>query len=190
MSHDYQPGPGDRITMGGTFDALLSLAHALSLSFTVFLRTDFGREGIGRAGLGAAILILLYGQFAECQAMWVFFLAWLVAVICQRIRQFNNWRMGTAIHTYYNGFPWISTRLFPRLSERNARGMDGWLCVIAACGIVFYDKPLALFFVAGGVAILLVEAIIVETTRRKLQQMRDAEMEQRYLTDLYKQGRF
>lgn len=189
-SRPPDPPPGDRLTMASTFNAANFLSHAHALAFTVFLRTDFGREGIGIHGLVTVFLILGYGSFAQCYAMFPFFGLWMLAVICQRIRQFVNWRRGVIIHSFFNGDPWVSKRLFPRLSELNAKGVDGFLCLAIGGVIAQFDKPFGLFIMAGFVSILFTEAVMVEATKRRLQAMRDSEVEQRYYADKFRSGRF
>ncbi len=185
-----QPTPGDRLTMAGSFHGANVFANAHALTCTVFLRTDFGREGIGLHGLIAALLILGYGSFANCFPMFIYFLLWMLAVIGQRIRQFINWRRGVIIHSRYSGYPWLAKRLFPRMTELNARGVDAFLCLAVGGLLAQFNQPLGWFVMAGFVSILFSEAVMVESTRKRLQAMRDAEIEQRYLAEQYKSGRF
>lgn len=185
-----QTTPGDRVTMAGSFNGLNALANAHALTCTVFIRTDFGREGIGLHGLVAGLMILAYGSFLNCYPMFPFFLLWMLAVICQRIRQLINWRRGVVLHSRYNGYPWLAKRLFPRMSELNARGVDAFLCLAIGGLLAQFNQPLGWFVMAGFVSILFSEAVMVEFNRRRLQAMRDAEIEQRYLAEQYKSGRF
>lgn len=182
--------PGDKLTMANSLNGACLLAHAHALTCTVFLRTDFGKEGIGIAGLISIVLILGWGSASNSMPMLVFFACWILAVICQRIKQVINWQRGTVIHSRYNGYPIVSKRLFPRMSELNARGVDAFICFGVGGLLTQFDKPLGWFVMAGFVSILFTEAMMVEATRRRLQQMRDAEIEQRTLAELYKQGKF
>lgn len=182
--------PGDKLTMANTFNGAFMLAHAHALTCTVFLRTDFGKEGIGIAGLLSIFLILGWGSVSNSLPMLGFFALWLVAVICQRIKQLINWQRGAVIHSYYNGYPRLSKRLFPRMSELNAKGADAFICLIVGGLLTQFDKPLGWFIMAGFVSIMFTEGMMVEATRRQLQQMRDAEIEQRTLAELYKRGKF
>ncbi len=185
-----QNPPGDRITMAGSLNGLYLLAHAHSLSFTVFLRTDFGSEGIGICGIATIAMILGWGAYANCYAMLIFFLLWLAALMVQRIRTFSNWRRGYVIHSRYNGTPWLSRRLFPRVSELNARGVDAFICFAVGGLMAQFNKPLGLYIMVGFFSVMFTEAIMVESNRRRLRQMRDAEIEQRYFAEIYKSGRF
>lgn len=190
QQHNQHGGPGDRMTLAGSLSALYLLAHSHALTCTVFLRRDFGAEGIGLFGMIAGLLILGYGSFANCYPMFIYFLLWMLAVICQRIRQFRNWRRGVITHSRYNGYPFISKRLFPRMSELNAKGVDAFLCLAIGGVLAQFCQPLGFFVMTGFLSILFSEAVMVEATKRRMQAMRDAELEQRYLAENYRSGRF
>lgn len=190
MTTQHAP-PGDRITMGGSFNVLYLLAHAHALSFTVFLRTNFGSEGVGICGLVTIVMILGWGAYANCFPMFLFFLLWLLALIVQRIRTFSNWRSGKVIvHSRYNGDPWLSRLLFRRMSELNARGVDAFLCLIVGGVISRFNEPFGFYVMAGFASIMLTESVMAESTRRRLRQMRDAEIEQHYFAETYRSRRF
>jgi hypothetical protein len=76
------------------------------------------------------------------------------------------------------------------MSELNAKGVDAFLCLAIGGVIAQFDKPFGLFIMGGFASILFTEAVIVESTKRRLQAMQDAELEQRYLAEKYKSGRF
>lgn len=182
--------PGDGLTLAGSFNGAYSLATAHALSFTVFLRTSFGREGIGLHGLVTMLMILGYGCAMQCLAMFPFFACWFLAVACQRFRQWIDDRRGVIVHSRYNGYPWLSKRLFPRMSELNAKGVDAFICLAVGGAIAQFDKPFGWFVMAGFLSIMFTEGMNVEATKRRLRAMRDAEIEQQYLAEQYKSGRF
>lgn len=190
MTAQNQPGPGDRMNAAGNFNSMVTFAYAIALAFLPFTRRNTGKEWMGRAGLLTFFLILGYASFTNSEWMFAFFIMWLAALISQRSGQYRNWRKGEVIHSQYAGDPWLSSKLFPFLSDGNARAMDGFLCLILGGVIVQFDKPVGWFFIAGFFSIMLVEGVAVQATRRKLQAMRDAEIEQRYLARRYKEGRF
>jgi len=190
MPHYPKENPGDQITLAGSFNAAFIIMYAHALGMLVFLRKDFGREGLGLAGLLTVFLILLWGCQTASFPMLVFLLVWFAAVLCQRVNQFINWQRGIRVHSRYSGFPFVSKRLFPWVSDLNARGVDGFIC-LAVGGLLFqFDKPLGLFVAFGVFSILFVEGMSVETTKRKLQAMHDAEIEMQYLNNVRKTGRF
>jgi hypothetical protein len=177
--------------MNDSFHLLYFLASSHALCLTVFLRRDFGREAIGMMGLAAGLMILTYGSLMNSLAVWYFFLAWILAVLAQRIRQHHNWRTGVSLHSRYPGDSWLAYRLFPRLkSEPNARAVDAFLCLAIGGLLTQLSPPLGWFVMTGFVSILVCEAIRVELTRKRLQAMRDAQLEQQYIAQEYQQGRF
>ncbi len=182
--------PGDGLTMAGSLNGAHALAYAHSLSCTVFLRTSFGREGIGMHGLITMLMILGYGCAMQCLAMFPFFAVWFLAVCCQRIRRWLDERRGVIVHSRYNGYPWLSKRLFPRISELNAKGIDAFICLFVGGVIAHFDKPFGWFVAAGFLSIMFTEGMNVEGTKRRLRAMRDMELEQQYLSDAYRSGRF
>jgi len=189
MTTQHAP-PGDRITMGGSFNFLNLLAHAHSLSFTVFLRTDFGSEGIGICGLGTIVMILGWVAYANCYPMFIFFLLWLVALIIQRIRTFSNWRKGVIVHSHFNGYPWFAKQMFRRMDEPNAKGVEAFLCLALGGLISQFNQPFGFYVMTGFASIMFSECMMAESMKRRLRQMRDAEIEQRYFAETYKSGRF
>ena len=66
------------------------------------------------------------------------------------------------------------------------------VCLCFAIGglLAQFNQPLGLYVMAGFLSIMFSEAMIVEATKRRLQTMRDAEIEQRYLAEQYKAGNF
>lgn len=189
--YPQQQQSSDRPSVNDSFNMLYFLANAHALCFAVFLRKDFGREGIGLYGLGAALMILGYGSLTNCYPMFVFFIVWLLAVIAQRLNQFANWRRGVILHSRYSGYPWLAWKLFPRIKlEANAKAMEAFLC-LGIGGLLTHVHPLLGGFVmCGFLSIMFCEFIQVEFTRKRLQAMRDAEIEQRNLAEQYKAGRF
>jgi hypothetical protein len=180
----------DQLQMKDAFNLFYLLANSHATTATVFLRTDFGRDGIGVHGMFGFFMILLWGGMTNSYPMFVFLCAYLLAVLSQRMKTFANSRKGIIPHSRYNGFPVVSKRLFPRMSERNAIGIDAFLSLAIGGGLTFVDKPLGLFIMAGFLSILLSEGITNELQRKRLQSMRDAEIEQRFLAETYKSGRF
>ncbi len=177
--------------MQGGFNLVCFLLNGHATCLTPFIRTDFGREALGLNGLCALIIILAYGSFANSGAMWVFLLLWILAMLQQRMKGIQNRNKGIAIHSRYNGYPWLSFKLFPRTKdETSARGVDGFLCIVAGALLSYVDPALGCFIGVGGFSLLFVEALIVELRKKRLQSMRDAEIEQRDLADHYRNGRF
>lgn len=188
MNQQHQTDDHD---MRGAFNLTYGLLNSYASCLTPFLRTDFGKEALGLNGLAAGFLIMAWGSFANSEVMWIFFLLWILAMLKQRIKGIQNCRNGVVVHSRYNGYPWLSFKLFPRLKdETQARGADAWLCIIGGMTLTYLDPALGWFIGVGGFALLFVEAMIVELRKKRLEAMRDAEIEQRDLADHYRNGRF
>lgn len=182
--------PGDRLTLASSFNGLNVMANAHAVTLTPLFRTDFGSEGIGMHGLIGVFMILAWGCVFNCFPMFIYFLVWIAAVICQRVKTFINWQRGVISHSHYNGYPFLVRRFFSRLSEPNAKAVEAFACFGIGSVIAQFVPPLGWYFMLGFGSILFSEAVIVEQSRRRLQAMRDAEIEQRYLAEKYRQGRF
>jgi hypothetical protein len=191
MKQQNQEQGFGRPSMNQSFGALYFAANCFALCFTPFLRRDFGRNAIGIAGLGAGGLILLWGSYSNTPALWWYFIAWLLALIGCRVRTFQNSIKGTALHSYYDGYPWLAFKLFPRMkSESNARAAEAFLLLAIGGLVAMVSKPFGGFICCGFPAILFLEAVRVEFTRSELRAMRDAEIAQRQLAEQYREGRF
>lgn len=189
-SPPQRPQPGDHLTMASSVNGLNILANAHASTLTPFSRTDFGSEGLGMPGLIGAGIILAWGCYFNSYPMFIYFLVWMGVLLCQRVKTFINWRRGAANHSRYNGYPWIARRFFPRLSEPNAKAVEAFAYLGIGGLIAQFCPPLGWYLMLGLPSILISEAIIVETTRRRLQAMRDAEIEQEYMNEMYKRGKF
>jgi hypothetical protein len=187
---EFQQQRDDRNDMKGSFNFAYVLLKGHALTGRVFTSTDFGSESMGFAGIVGFMAILVYGGMMNSYAMFLFLIAYLLAVIAQRMKQFRNRRNGVILHSHYNGYPWLALKLFPRLKEADGRAVEGFMC-LAIGGLLTYVDPALGWYVMGCFfSILLSEGFDNEARRRRLQAMRDAELEVRDLAENYRQGRF
>jgi len=70
--------------------------------------------------------------------------------------------------------------------ESTARGIEPLLCLLAAGALACWSPGVGFFVAIAGVANAVAAAIVVEADRKKLEAMRDAEIEQRYLAARYR----
>lgn len=182
QQHDNRPD------MRGTFNFGYLIVNAHALTLTTFLRTDFGKNALGVYGLGGFAIILFYGGLV-CPSMVIYLGLWMVSLLCQRIKQWQNRRKGVLIHSRYNGFPLLATKLFPRMRESNAKGVEAFLCLVVGWLIMQVNPGIGIYVMCGFGTILLSEALIVEGKFKRLQDMRDAEIEQEALAEELKQYR-
>lgn len=187
QQHQQQQGGSD---MKGAFNAAFNIFYGHAIVMLVFLRSNFGRDGIGFYGIFGLAMILVWGGMTNSYAMFIFLCAYLLALLSQRMKTFSNRQKGIIPHSRYNGDSVVAKRLFPRMSDLNLCGADAFLCLAIGGGLTFIDKPLGLFVMAGFISILFTEQMTRELYRKRMQAMRDAEIEQRFLAETYKSGRF
>jgi len=189
---EFQQQRDDRNDMKGGFNFAYFVLHGFATSVTPFTRTHFGREAFGVSSLMALLLIIGFGSFGNSPAMWVYLLLWLLAVMRQRVTQMQDRKKGLIVHSRYQGYPWLGFKLFPRIKdEGNAKGAEAFL-VMSVGALLGYclDPVLGVFLALGGIGSLFIEAFAVEVMKKRLQDMRDAEIEQMDLAERFRDGRF
>jgi hypothetical protein len=187
-----QQQQNDQTGMRGGFNLITGILHGHAMTCTLPMRTNYGRDSIGFAGMFGFFGMLVYGGLMNSYPMFIYLCLYLLMVLAQRMKTFANWRKGIIVHSRYVGYPWLAFKLFPRIrSEANARGAEAFLC-LAVGGLLaaYVDQPLGWWVMFGWVSIMATESMIVEVQRRRLQAMRDAEIEQNALADAYREGRF
>jgi len=164
------------------FNLLFLLAYAHAFCILPFIRRNFGVEGLRYCFL-SAIMIWLYTGFARAPEMLTYGALWLVFVILQRLRTWTLVRQGRVLHSRYAGDSMV---LFVRKAD-TARLLEMLFCAVAGGLLSQYVSPaLGKFVGAGFFSLMFIGTIEVQITRRRVQQMRDAEIEQRYVSDLYR----
>jgi hypothetical protein len=190
--YQQQQQQNDQTGMRGGFNLLTALIHGHAMTCTIFMRSHLGRDSIGFAGMFGFFMMLVYGGLMNSYPMFIYLCLYLLAVLCQRMKTYSNWRKGIIVHSRSIGYPWLAFKLFPRIkTENNARGAEAFLCLAVGWLLMTYvDQPLGWWVMFGWVSIMATESMIVEVQRRRLQAMRDAEIEQSALADAYREGRF
>ena len=120
-----QQPQNDKQEMQGAFNLGTFLLNGHATCLTPFIRTDMGKEAISFNGLAAFFIILLYGGLTNSYPMFIFLCVWMLAVLRQRIKQFQNWKNGAVIHSRYNSFSWLAYKLFPRIKDDDAPRLRG-----------------------------------------------------------------
>jgi hypothetical protein len=170
---------------------LICLAHSTALS--VPLRTGYGREALGVPGIAAFALIFLWAMFSQDPLMWLYFAFYFLCHVCQRITTAKLLRQGERIHSHYSGWPRVAMLLLwgrVKQKETIAKGLiEPCLCFMAAiaigCFCEAYHWPwhgLFAFLLLGMLTMPFVEGVNQQIWDNRLQAMRDARMEQEYLT--------
>lgn len=188
----FQQQRDDKQQMHGGFNLAYFVLHGLATCVIPFTRTNTGKEAFGINSFVALLLMIAFGSFANSQAIWVFLLLWILAVLRQRVTQMQNHRKGFIVHSRYLGYPSLAFKLFPRIKdEGTAKGAEAFLVISIGCLLGYgLDPALGWLLALGGIGCLFIEAFAVEVRKRRLQSMRDAEIENRDLADHLRDGRF
>lgn len=188
----FQQQQNDRQDMKGGFNLVYVILHGFATSVTPFTRTGFGQEAFGINSLVALLLMIGFGSLGNSQAMWVFLWLWILAVLRQRVTQMQNRKKGIITHSRYQGYPWLAFKLFPRIKdEGNAKGAEAFLVMSVGCLLGYgLDPALGWFLALGGIGSLFIEAFAVEVMKRRVQAMRDCQIENQTIADHLRDGRF
>jgi hypothetical protein len=160
------------------------LAKGYATTVTPFLRRGFGSEAIGINGIVAALIILLYAGATNSPEMITFFWTWLGFVTYQRIYGIRQRMSGQVAHSRYAGWPEVGMRFTK--SEKIARQVvEPLVCVVVGAALWQVSEPLGRFVMLGPVGLLVSLGLDQQVMRNRVRAMRDAEIEQRYLSDVF-----
>jgi len=177
----------DNLSMKDSFNLFTVGMNGLGSCVVVFLRTGFGREYPGVAGLIGLIIMVFYAAFARVPEMFPYIGVWLFMVILQRLKTFQLASKGVVVHSRYWGYPKLALMVPFVRKERIARGsVEPILCTLIGLGLCAWSPGVGGFVIVAGWANAMAGAIATEVDRKKLQAMRDAEIEQRSLARMYR----
>lgn len=188
MQNNNGQMPGPDLKAG--FNGLYLAACGWSLTYRTFTRRDFGRDALGFPGLAGMGVMLVWGAYINTPEILAYFCAWIISVIRQRVIQHKNRLNRVSTHSMYPGYPSLVYRLCPWVkSDARAVEIEAFL-VMAVGGAIAQIMPgMGLFIVGAGASTLVAECLSAEGRNRRLQQMSDAEIEQRSLAEDYKTWR-
>jgi hypothetical protein len=178
--------PGNLSTKD-SFNMLHVAFSGLGSCVVVFLRTGFGKEYPGMAGLLGLIMMVGYGSLARVPEMFPYIGVWLLAVILHRVKTFELARKGAVVHSRFWGYPKLAFMVpFVRKQQTAIGFVEPMLCTIVGGALTCWSPGVGAFVIAAGWANAMAAAITLEVDRKKLQAMRDAELEQRHLAAMYR----
>ncbi len=186
MSNAQRPAE----SQGDGLSFLYSLCYVHATTLAVFLRRDFGREALGLNAFLAMLLILVFYSLTADRAVFVFFVCWLAAQITQRVRTFRLIRSGEIFHSRYAGTPWLAMTVPLVRKESTARGLiEPLICLIAGALLCPVSENLGGFVMFGLFTFLIRNGIEREIVRKRVEQMHDAEIEQQFLANRFRNPR-
>jgi hypothetical protein len=177
--------------MRGVVNLLYVIVSGHATCVTLFVRRNFGREALGRNGVVAFLILFIYmAAYPRHLMLRQFTFYWLAMLFLQRLKTMYLVSRGLSHHSRYDGYPYLGF-LFPLV--KGHRGASLVECVvIMGCGIWLssLDAPLGQLIIVSAVCLLIRTAIDESIVRRRLQAMRDAEIEQGVLLERYRRGDF
>jgi hypothetical protein len=160
------------------------LANGYATTVTVFLRRGFGSEALGVNGICAGLILLLYAGVTNSPEMITVFWVWLVAVAYQRLYGARQRANGKIFHSRYAGDAVVG-KCFAK-SEWVAREVvEPLICVAVGACLWSWSEPVGRFVLCASFSLLVSRGLDTQVTRNRLQRMNDAQIEQRYLADLF-----
>ncbi len=178
------PQGNDPVNMKNGINLLALAANGYATTVTVFLRRGFGAEALGLNGIVAAVIILGYAGFTHSPEVITFFWVWLGFVAYQRMYGFSLRRQGRVLHSRYAGWPEVGMRFAK--SEKAARQVvESIVCVVAGAALWLFSEPLGQFIMLAPIGLFVSQGIEAQVINKRLTALRDCEIEQRHLSDLF-----
>jgi hypothetical protein len=152
-----------------------------------FTRKDTGGLCPGNAALGSFLLVVAMAVWKDSLAAWVLLWLWLLAIIRMRAMIIRNQKKGIIFHRYWDGTPWLSQKLFPRVkSISNLKGWDAFLAASIGVALVQVDAPVGGLVIASAAASFIHEALMVQIRKNRVFAIRDAQSEmEQTMSDYY-----
>ena len=190
MSTDQQQGEQK---VSPTANDYLGMAYAVCDIYRCivgpFLRYGQGMEAYGiRAGIAFLVLLTLAGVERDF-GLWLFLAVWIVALIYRRVQTFKRIRRGAIIHSRYAGDPWLALKVPFVRSEHTAKGIiEPSICLLVGVMLCPLSVNLGAIVCAGWLLLLVHNGIEREIDRKRLERMRDAEIEAHWYGDRFRRG--
>ena len=163
---------------------LYGLCNVHCTTFTVFLHYGFGSEALGFPGMFA--LILIFFSMAGDPLMLYWLAAFLVALVIQRIITFTLSRRGYELHSMDSGRPLLMKLLPFTITTTHAIVLEAFLCFIVGALMLSVSPFIGKFLIVGCFSLIIRRTIEESVFNRRLQRMRDQEMEARWAADRFR----
>jgi len=184
-----QPSQQSQQSQNSGFDALYLFSNIHASSIANLIRCDFGREALGWNSFLAMFLMLVICGATDDKAMLVYLGVWLVAQAVQRIRTYWLLRHGAIIHSRYAGYPYLAMKVPFVRSHATATGfIEPMMCLVGGTLLCTVSVNLGGFIMVGFLSFMVRNGIEKEIQRKRIERMRDAEIEQRWYSNAYKYG--
>jgi hypothetical protein len=188
--NNQQPG-GDPLQVRESVNNLYLIAKVGECVLTPVIRGGgFGLEYPGAFGLGAMVLILVWAGFTpgpDRDLVFAYLLFWFGMLLVQRQRALSFAKQGRYEHSHYSGFPVLMLKLLPGLkTELKAKNAEPLLCLAAGFLAYLAAPGLGGLVMFAAMSLFVTRSFEAAAAYRRVQQMRDAEIEMRQLAMRYR----
>jgi hypothetical protein len=156
---------------------LYFLCNVHATCITVFTRTGFGVEGIGVAGAFSLLLLVVFAAASPVMAVWL--AAFVIAVIVQRVITYRRISMGAVIQSRFAGRSLLLNISFFR-KGRYVMPVELLLCFVIGMLLLLISEIAGMFMAFGVVSLLTRHGIEQALIKRRIQRMRDLDLEGGY----------
>jgi hypothetical protein len=188
-TENKDPQQAKRVTNDELFNLLYKLADIHVSAIATLIRRDFGTEALGFNSFWAMVLIFVMYAATADQAMLAYLGIWLFCQVMQRARTFRLIRGGAILHSRYPGYPYVAMLMPFVRSQVTAKGIvEPIICLLGGAFLCSVSINLGGFIMLGFLTFMIRNGIEQEIRRKRLERMRDAEIEQRWYSDAHKHG--
>jgi hypothetical protein len=169
---------------GQTWNVVFAVIRGWSATIYPFLRKNIGKNHPGLTGLIGLGWVLLWVAYTHANG-----LLWLIPLygLGQLSHSLGHARKRSPLHTNYSGEPLVAMKLL-RFRDESAAKRFGEPLISLAFGIALlaYGYYEGKYFVFGAAALAANQTLIDQYDRRRVDSMRDAMIEGRYLLNQVK----
>jgi hypothetical protein len=178
-----QQQQSDGVSLRTSANILYLLLAGHSTCFVVFTRHSFGVESLGINGFAALGMMIAYLCHTNSPGMLLYIGTWFLALAVQRAITFAR-RCGSWFeHSRFEGHLWLGF-LVPFVRHvQLAKIWEAALVAIAGIFLCGVDAALGPFFLVGFFSLLAKASFEAAIDRKRLQRMRDAQIEMEHGVD-------
>jgi hypothetical protein len=173
-----EPQPNDKMTVKGSFNALLFFSQLHAACIWPFLRTGMGVEALRQYGALAFFLLMFLAL--NSTAMLVYLALWCVFAARQRAKA------DSSQHSQYTGYPYLAIKIPGFRTEAKAKVAESLLCLAVGVALMPVNEGVGAFVAVGMFSLAMVEGIGREVNRKRMLRMRDAWIEQQQLAERFR----
>jgi hypothetical protein len=165
---------------GEAMNWLYGLASIHAMCILPFIRSRFGTQAIGVNALFGLVVMVVVAVQCRDPVIFNYIGLWLLVVLIRQGEARSRKRKGLIQHSQYAGYPWVTAWIPLVRNEQAARGLDPLVCLAIGTAMMPISENLAKFICFGFVSILVKEGIEQAIVNRRVERMRDAQIEGNY----------